>query len=360
MKAESVDKAEKERGGELRFIAVDYRECKADYIAFRNANREAPRDEAYFEWRFLKKPGGCPPLVVWCLGPRGEKVGSVGFTRDIYMVDGKELPFGQLCDISISKDFRGRGIANRMLDFLAAQDVFREKCLSFAMPNRDASRALEKSGWTALANLERHVKVLRADSIIEKKLGRNIASSALSALVNSGLKVSSVEMFRKVPGHLKAVQLDSFDRRFDAFWEEYDKKGAVLGLRTSEYLSWRYGAHPYVDYRIYALLDGKRMLGYIVYFYDGEHCHMEDMLALDGDHTAVLLSSFIGFARQDPRAATLVIKTNANSVNLAPLKKFGFMKREDTQRFMTRVAEGSQALLSDASRWFLTSGDKDV
>ncbi|MBI2400014.1 MAG: hypothetical protein HYV23_02990 [Deltaproteobacteria bacterium] len=82
---------------DFRFFAADYRECKADYIAFRNANREAARDEAYFEWRFLKKPGGCSPLVVWGENASGEKIGCVGFTRDIYMVNGTARPFGQLC-----------------------------------------------------------------------------------------------------------------------------------------------------------------------------------------------------------------------------------------------------------------------
>jgi hypothetical protein len=50
---------------------------------------------------------------------------------------------------------------------------------------------------------------------------------------------------------------------------------------------------------------------------------------------------------------------SANQVNPVPLKQFGFFRRQDPQRFMTRLS-GPDALLSDAGRWFLTSGDKDV
>lgn len=342
------------------FIAVDYLDCRDEYISFRNANREAARDEAYFEWRFLRKPGGCPPLVVWCLAPSGEKIGAVGFTRDVYSVDGAEAAFGQLCDISISKAHRGMGIANRMLDFLAAQPAFREKPLSFAMPNRDATRALGKAGWTTLASLERHVKILRADTRIKKALGENAASAALSTLVNAGLRAAPGGLFFRTPPGLKAGPAGGFDRSFDELWARYDRRGAVMGLRTSEYLSWRYADHPLVEYKTYALFEGSALAGYIVYSQDGEHCHIDDMLALDPESARVLLSSFIGFKREDEGTATVVVKTNESRVFPLPLGKLGFVKRADSQGFMTRTTDAAGGLLTDPSRWYLTPGDKDA
>ncbi|MBI2400013.1 MAG: hypothetical protein HYV23_02985 [Deltaproteobacteria bacterium] len=229
------------------------------------------------------------------------------------------------------------------------------------MPKRDASRALEKSGWTTLVNIERHVKILRADAKIEKAIGRNIISAALSTAANSALMISSGDIFRRGPGHLTAGPMDSFDSRFDAFWNEYDKTGAVFGMRTSEYLAWRYGAHPFVDYRIFALFEGENMRGYIIYFHDGGHCQIEDIIATKaGNNTSALLSSFIRFTRENSQADSIVIKMNRNSVNTVPLRQFGFLRRQDSQKFMALIPDSSSPLLSNAEKWFLTSGDKDV
>lgn len=344
-----------------RFSAVSYQDCKSDYIAFRNENRENSRDEAYFEWRFLKKPGGCVPLIIWVESESGEKIGSVGFTQDIYVVNGEQHAFGQLCDISISKRWRGKGIAKGMLEFLAGLEQFREKKICFAMPNHDATRALEKSGWTTLAKIERHVKFLKADSKIQKIFGHGILSSAISCPVNFVLKFSSYEAFHRKKRQYSAGPVDGFDERFDAFWREYDKNGAVFGLRTSEYLTWRYASHPYIKYKIFTLCEGERILGYIVYFLDGDKCNVEDIFSgQKRDNPGLLLSYFLNFIRTHSSADSVAIKINRSSVLPLPLAKFGFLRRADSQKFMTYTNDDSIESLTDPGKWFLTSGDKDV
>ena len=341
------------------FSAVDYRECKADYIAFRNANRETDRNEAYFEWRFLKKPGGSSPLVIWAESASGEKIGSLGFTQDVYMADGIPCVFGQLSDISIAGRWRGQGIAKKMLIFLSNLNEFKTKKASFAMPNKDASKALEKAGWITLSNIDRYVKILKTDSKIIKILGKNSLSTAVTKPLNLALKFSSYEAFHREQKPYSAAPVKKFDERFDTFWLKYEKKGAVLGLRTSEYLTWRYSMHPLVDYKIFALFESERIMGYVVYFFDTNQCHVEDILAMQGgNYPRLLLSYFIKFIRENPDAEAVIVRVNENTVCPLPLKQFGFFRRPDAQKFMIRM--GTAELLTDPQRWFLTSGDKDA
>lgn len=344
-----------------RFSAISYSECKAEYIAFRNENRENLRDESYFEWRFLKKPGGCIPLIIWVESASGEKIGSVGFTQDVYAVNGELYPFGQLCDISISKKWRGKGIARGMLEFLSGLEQFREKKLCFAMPNQDAARALEKSGWSTLAKIDRYVKILKVDSKIQKIFGRGMLSRAVACPANFALEFLSYEKFRRKQKQYSAVPVEGFDGRFDTFWREYDKKGAVYGLRTSEYLTWRYVSHPYIDYKILALFKGERIRGYAVYFFDGDKCNVDDIFSVQGDDCPVLLLLyFIRFIREQSKTGSIVVRMNGSEVNKLPLKQFGFSRRADSQIFMTYSNDNSVKTLTDPGKWFLTSGDKDV
>lgn len=344
---------------EYFFSAVNYQECKSEYIEFRNENRASSRDEAYFEWRFLKKPGGSSPLVIWATASSGKKIGCVGFTQDVYMANGKPVIFGQLSDISISSQWRGKGIAKKMLDFLAEQPDFRAKKASFAMPNKDAARALEKSGWTTLSSIERYVKICRTGPKIKKVLGRNPLSSSIAGILDLALKFSSRETFHVDKKIYAAGLVERFDARFDAFWEKYDKNDSVLGLRTSEYLSWRYSLHPLVDYKTFALLEGDSLLGYAVYYIDNDQCHVEDVISLGTPvHSRLLFSYFIRFINNNYNTCAITIRINRNEVCPLPLRQFGFLRRNDGQRFMVRPGAGEA--LPDSRRWFLTSGDKDA
>lgn len=344
-----------------KFYAVSYNECKAEYISFRNENRGNFRDETYFEWRFLKKPGGCVPLIAWVESASGEKIGSVGFTQDVYAVNGEPYPFGQLCDISISKKWRGKGIAKVMLEFLSGLEQFKEKKLCFAMPNQDAARALEKSGWSTLVKIDRYVKILKVDSKIQKIFGQGMLSRVVACSVNFALEFSSYEKYHRKEKQYSAGPVDGFDERFDTFWSEYGKNGGVYGLRTSKYLTWRYVSHPYINYKIFALFEGERIRGYAVYFFDDGKCNVEDIFSAQGDdYPRLLLLYFIRFIREHSELGSIVVRMNRSEVNKLPLKQFGFFRRADSQIFMTYTNDKSIKTLTAPGKWFLTSGDKDV
>ena len=62
----------------------------------------------------------------------------------------------------------------------------------------------------------------------------------------------------------KIVKLSSFDERVDELWRQTRQIAPIAVRRDSNYLNWRYFAHPHWDYSVLAIEDGEALLGYTV------------------------------------------------------------------------------------------------
>lgn len=348
---------------EIRFSIYPHERCRNEFIAFRNANREVQRDDAYFEWRFLKRPGSIRPLFLWAETASGEKIGSLSLVPHDYVVNGAPLRLGILGDISVSGQWRGKGVAGRMFDYLAAANVTGDLKTCIVLPNHEAARPLEKTGWKKVTRLERYVKVLRSEDSLGRLLGKDTLAKALSPALNAAFKLSYGEVFVGPGSGYKGAVTNTFDGRFDGLWEALDKENVILGMRNREYLTWRYSMHPATKYDVFALTFRDELCGYMVFNINCNNCYVVDMLCLDGKrHSGHLLYHFIDFIRKNGRYGSIVLRANKSDFLTLPLRRFGFMRRSDAQDFMVNFynePKDSDFLL-DGRKWYLTSGDKDV
>jgi hypothetical protein len=90
--------------GEVRFSTESYGACSQELIAFRNANRALARGPEYFQWRYLKRPNGAEPIIVWARDASGEIAGSLSVIPHHYHVGDTVCRIGVLGDISVSEN----------------------------------------------------------------------------------------------------------------------------------------------------------------------------------------------------------------------------------------------------------------
>lgn len=341
----------------IKFSTSTYEKCKQEFIAFKNANRDAERDEKHFDWRYLERPCELKPVIVWAENGNGKKIGALSVVPHHYSIDNKAYPLGILGDISVAKECRGQGIAKQMFNYLSGLDEIKKLKACIVLPNEDAARPLEKSGWQTVTKLERYVKILD----VKKRLKGKVFLEAISPFINSLLKLLSYETFLKEAPGFKGEVTDSFDDRFDDLWNSFKKDGAIIGLRSKEYLTWRYSLHPTVKYQIFTFSAHEKLCGYIIFHLDRDTCYIDDILSIKEKKCQVyLLYHFIKYVKKNLSPCDIIMRFNKNDLLKLPLTRFGFIKRPDYMKFMLHLNGGVKKFLLEGYKCLLTAGDKDV
>lgn len=344
----------------IKFSTSTYEKCKKDFIAFKNANREAERDEKHFDWRYLDRPCELKPIIVWAENSDGRKIGALSIVPHHYSIDNKVYPLGILGDISVAKEYRGQGIAKKMFNYLSGLDEIKKLKACIVLPNEDAARPLEKTGWQTVSRLERYIKVLD----VKKRLKGKVFLEALSPFINSLLKLLSYETFLKEAPGFKGEVIDAFDDRFDELWNSLNKNGMIIGLRNKEYLRWRYQLHPTVKYHIFTFCAHEKLCGYIIFHFDRDTCYIDDILSFkEKEYPTYLLYYFINYLKKNISPSAIAMRFNESGLSeQLPLTRFGFKRRSDFLRLMVYLdgSESEERFFLKGSKWFVTAGDKDV
>ncbi len=336
-----------------------YLDSAQELIEFRNLNRDSVRDRAYFDWRYQTRPCVAAPIIVWA-EQSGRHVGALSvFPHDYHVLD-KEYPIGVLGDISVIEECRGQGVGGAMFQFLAQLDSIKKLHGCLVLPNEQAARPLMKAGWNEVQRIGRRVKLLDVSSRIDRWLGPTLGNM-IAWPMNRALELASFEHLYRRRSTFTAAVLTRFDERFDRLWQNTDKRGRVIGVRSLAYLRWRYERHPLNIYKVFALLEGDELHGYAVYRVDGSVCHVDDIFYRGSEGcVATLLSMLMKRLREESTASSVVVNIN-ESVFAFPWRRFGFVRRADFQHVLTADGGADNALTAARhAGWHVTAGDKDV
>jgi len=337
----------------LSFATSGYPECAPELIAFRNANREIPRDRAYFDWRYLGRPCAATPIVVWAeLG--SEPVGALTICPHDFHVLEAERIVGVMGDISVRRESRGLGIAAAMFNFLPQIDAVRDLHGCLVLPNEGAAAPLSRSGWKEAHRIERFAKVLDFQPRLARLMPRRWAG-ILAAPLNVLARALSHETAHRAT-RLRAAIVSQVDDRFDELWRRADKQGRIIGLRNARYLRWRYQQHPMTTYHKLAMTEGETLSGYAIYRVAEGTCFVEDIFCIDASHAVAVVSLLLMHLREQGSVSTVSLGINRSAMD-RPWRPLGFSRRRDFQRTMI---SGGAGWGGTSAAWHLTSGDKDV
>lgn len=330
-----------------------YADCRERLLAFRNANRDTVRDHRYMDWRYLARPTDKQPIIVWAETGGATTIGMAALIPHRYAIEGKVVTAGLLGDLSVLTEWRGRSVAQSMINYLgeAARAHGLDTCL--VLPTDAAARVLDRCGWILVSKIRRHVKFLD----LAPRLRRYLPAPA--ARVTARIASGAMSFITSAP---RAGDDDEFDvvgapdTRFDTLWERVSRGALGLACRDKSHLDWRFARHPDGTFRFYCLRDAATLRGYVVFRIDGGECRIDDMLC-ETEHVATLLARFCHYVRTQLAASSLSIKTNSEGPVGRSLRRLGFFRRPDYQLVM-RAPGGFET--SPRAGWFFTFADKDV
>lgn len=155
--------------------------------------------------------------------------------------------------------------------------------------------------------------------------------------------------------------LNSFDERFDRFWESMIPQLEIAVVRDRRYLSWRYS---HSDYLTYAVAEPDCVHGFIVLRTRMEEGwrvgHIADFLA--GDHHVArrLFHAAVNHFHHE-RVDLIHCWFLPQSPYYSILRKFGFFPRPSPHELILRTHSPSTsiAFLCEPAHWYLTLGDSD-
>lgn len=197
-----------------------------------NWNRPIPlTDEKFYQWQFCDTPSGVNQCCI-ALSPVNEIIGVMGVNFRPFHGKGVPRVGGELTTWVVRSDFKNRGVAPKMIEFLQE----RYEVLIGMGISEAALPIYLRHGFRYRRAIPRFVKVLNW--------------SAVSGCVDVNPMAKKVDAFwKKNSKRDDYLHFEYTDEKLTLALNGFTKS-AELFDRSKDYLAWRYTNHPYFDYKI--------------------------------------------------------------------------------------------------------------
>ncbi|MFE6868040.1 GNAT family N-acetyltransferase [Kitasatospora sp. NPDC057692] len=219
------------------------------------------RTAGFFAWKHRRNPFGASPGMV-AEAPDGRLVGVRLFLRWQWRrggEDGSEVAAVRPVDTATHPDFQGRGIFRRLTVDLLDQ-VADEAALVFNTPNGNSLPGYRKMGWQELGRVPVAVRAVRPAAFargVRAALARRPAGPARPVDEDCRLPTAAAWLAAHVGAGEHGALAELLRERAAA--DAADRRLAVH--RTPEFLRWRYGEAPGLDYRVLTVHRGDELTG---------------------------------------------------------------------------------------------------
>jgi len=312
-------------------------------------------------WLYSGNP--CGVALVWLAeveGP-GEAVATSAAHRRRFRVDGRVVEALNLSDFAIDARYRTLGPALGLLRATLAGVGEGGFAFSYDVPSEAMLALYKRLGCVELGRMERRVRPLSLRPALERRIGA-VAAVAAPPL-DAFLRVRDALV--SAPADLSITPLSGgFGAEFDALEEREATRFPVRGVRSSEYLEWRYARHTMWPHHALCARRGGALAGFLVWREKDPGC-LSIAELVDGGEPGVgraLVKALAATGRQ--RGATsLSVETLAGSPAARHFDGLGFVKRDEGPGpvvWLPANATGLPAGFLDASRWWFLEGDRDI
>jgi len=334
-------------------------------ILINNRERKDFDYAARFRHVYLNNPAG--PARAWIVW-NDDKQLPVGFTgvfpREIY-VDGQKYKCWNCGDFSIEKKFRSLGVA-LMLRRAAKDDIDQgEMPFLYAHPNERMEVIHLKAGHSRLAGMTRFAFPLRFNRILKNKLGHDLLSSLAAFPINGALNLFRL---KKYGVNLRTVFYDQLNitGEHDRLDQEMAAAFRVVGVRSQDYLNWKYGQNPNLPSRQFDLYQGNQLVASVFFAVKNDALFIVDLMASDFRQNArLVIESFkTAVYKKFPEINSLSFILQEFNPLVDILQKCGFVRRTDADSGAIIYANSSNEpdlaqIVTNGANWFMTVGDRD-
>jgi hypothetical protein len=337
--------------------AVDLQADRAAILELWSGHAKLPPEWKY-DWFYLGSPFQTPTLLLLTHGPQVSHVGVAGLGTRRICVQGQDRTAGILADLIVEARHRTLYPAV-LLQKQMQRTALLLHGIVYGFPNKNSKPIVRRLGYTKVGELIRYSRVLRHGAYLERYLPR-----ALSALL--GAVADRLIPLYFVPrsvlfGAWQVAWVESFDERFDALWQRARDFNGLIGVRDSQFLSWRFLSQPGHRYRIFTVTRrGKAdIAAYAVCEADGAALHIRDFLTdpSRGDHGQLLIHLLSRAAYREGFAA-LSLPFLGSRAQRGMLAGAGMMERADRAEMYVHFCPENQAELHTLD-WYVTCADED-
>ena len=318
------------------------------------------------------------PLILVAKTRAGEVIAMLGAVPVRFLVGGAKEWASVTCDWFVRPEHRDNQLSMRLSMRLASERVLRftwgsqtsgiarTRWLAANSPARQPFRALP-SNRVQLTPL---AKPIDWGYLAHRKTGRRWFAAG-AAVAGSLIRPVERLIHRPKPvAGVTIVELTEFDQRFDQLWSRVQGDYAVVAIRDSRYLRWRFDARPDATYLRLAALRGSDLVGYLVCRTatesDGATIgYLVDFLI--ENRSTDLFSLLLWHAEQNllRHRVKAIVCTVASSPFREQLMRSGYHKFESGRApgyFSSAVNSTDPALLrfADLRQWYFTMSDGDL
>jgi GNAT superfamily N-acetyltransferase len=340
------------------------------------------RTVAEWIWQYQSNPFGRLIGIADC---RGLVVGQMAWVP-LRMKVGKRIIMGsQAVDLVVHPKFRRQGIFLKIGQFLAKEAEKEGNEVVYGFPNRQAHAGHLKYGWFNVCEVPVLVKPLNFNGSVlsesshfpqllkkSKLLVRLMATALQTTLITFSFfsrALSPIRLKSNDSQDDRVRMIESFDSRFDDFWEVVSKDYITVVCRDKEFLNWRYSKRPQAKYVVLVVEGNDRIRGYIVLWTDdrkGLGC-VVDILA-DLNHRdairSLLLKAVEYFRNRKIDLVTCwMLKGNSSAkVYYGMLREQGFVPLywwSNPLIARLNLSNLAQKYIRDPRNWYITMGDSD-
>ncbi len=192
------------------------------------------RSSTFFRWKHVRSPFGGSFMLVADRG--GQLIGFRSFMRWRFLAAGAEVRAVSPVDTATHPDFQRLGVFSRLTQ-TALEALQDEADFVFNTPNDNSAPGYLKMGWTQVGRLPVAVQICQPLHFASRLLLRRSVTggSGLPPVIHAETAASVLRT--------ESAQIAEFLADTDM------PAGRICTQRTPDYLQWRYGAAPHLDYR---------------------------------------------------------------------------------------------------------------
>lgn len=197
-----------------------------------------------YAWNYKQCPYGAAHCWLARHEPSKTFIGTAALFPRVITVKGKPVYAAIAGDFAVDKNHRNLRPA------LALQNEIKSKIRStgfkfiYSLPNEQSKGIFIRMGYKKMGEFTRFVKPLKSEYKSHQYLQSFLEIKMLAGIADIFIKWLSKEKYYKTTLKYSIEIPDTFDDRFDEFWNNLPKHSVVIGERTSAFLNWRYMQSP--------------------------------------------------------------------------------------------------------------------
>lgn len=337
---------------------ADVERDRDELVSFQREHLTPRADDARFDWLYLRNPHGKGRAWIAADGRSGRTVGIAGaFPRRMWL-DGKPGQGWILGDFCIAPENRSLGPAlvlqRACLDSLASE----EDTLCVDFPSQAMLAVYMRLGVRTSINLALRVRLLRIDTKVRNFVPFDFLARGISAVGNSILKFQPLP--RAVSGSLEvSAHHGPFGEEFSAFDLANAGRHGLQGLRTADYLNWRYRDNPLGQYHAVVVRRGSELLGYAVLEIRGMDCVLADLQLTDEVNTAPAILPYVDRFARKLKLERIIATVTEESALRFHLRGAGYYRRGNVPLVVHPAKARAAPSVLNTRNCFLMDGDRE-